>query len=111
MPLPLFRLWALGNRCATTALVAPLAIVLIAPKDSLQDRIEDVVRAALNEPGIVFEQIIDGLFETNLANLDCRCLFYDRHRFLLIVVSRAFPHHRGKNTRHDLLVPRAGATP
>jgi hypothetical protein len=58
---------------------APLAVILIPPQHLLQDGVDDVVRVALNEPSIVFEQIIDRLFEFYFPCHDPWCFLNDRH--------------------------------
>jgi hypothetical protein len=64
---------------SAAALLAPLAIVLVAPKDFLQDRIEDVVRAAFDEPRVVFEEFVHGFFEMYFSRLNCGCFLNDGH--------------------------------
>ena len=88
------------SRLCRAARFAPLAVVLVSPEDFLQDRIDDVVRAAFDEPGIVFEQLVDGLFELDFAGHDRWCFLDDGHChsssvFVLLVRT---PCHRGKNT-------------
>jgi len=66
---------------------APLAVVLIPPEHFLQGRVNDVVCAALDEPGIVFEQLVYRLFELHFPSHDCWCLLNDRHCVSPLVLS------------------------
>jgi hypothetical protein len=69
---------------------APLAVVLIPPKDFLQHRVEDVVGVALDEPGIVFEELVDWLLEFYFPSHDPWCFPNDWHDvppLLICVVS------------------------
>jgi hypothetical protein len=72
---------------------APLAVVLISPKNFLQDGIHDVVGVAFDEPGIVFEKLVDWLFEFYFSSYDPWCFLNDRHVVppLLICVSSELP--------------------
>jgi hypothetical protein len=58
---------------------APLPVVLISPEHFLQDGIDDVVGIALDEPGIVFEELIDRFFESYFPSDDPWCFLNDRH--------------------------------
>src|ERR1700733_4637681 len=70
--------------------LAPLTVVLIPPEHLLQNRIDDVIRVALNEPSIVFEQIVDRLFEFYFACHDSWCLLNDRHTVPPLAVCGSF---------------------
>jgi hypothetical protein len=56
-----------SNSLSGTALVTPLAVVLVSP-EFFQDAVDDMIRAALYEPGIVLNQLIDWLFEFYFAS-------------------------------------------
>ena len=72
---------------------APLAVVLIPPEHFLQDRIDDVVGVALDEPSVVFEEFVDRLFELYFPSHDPWCFLNDRHVVppLVICVSSELP--------------------
>jgi hypothetical protein len=72
---------------------APLTVVLVSPEHLLQDDVDDVVRVALNEPSIVFEEIVDRFFEFNFASHDSWCFLNDRHTVppLAMSASSVFP--------------------
>ena len=81
------------SRLCRAARFAPLAVVLVPPEHFLQDGVHDVVRAALDEPSIVFEQFVDRLFELHFAGHDSWSFLNDRHGVppLLICVSSELP--------------------
>src|SRR5260370_4793221 len=61
-------------------MVTPFAIVLIAP-EFFEDAVDHVVWAALDEPGIIFEQLVDWFFEFHFASGYSWCFLNDRHGF------------------------------
>src|SRR6516164_5030508 len=60
-------------------LIAPFAIVLVAPEVPLDHRIDDVVRRAVDEPGVVFKQLLHGLLDLHLEGYDLRRLLNQWH--------------------------------
>src|SRR5437016_782514 len=68
---------------ARSALIAPLAVVLVAPQRFLQNGINDVIRAALDELGVVVEKCAYGFLHANFARKDVWSFLYDWHDGLL----------------------------
>src|SRR5882724_9980848 len=60
-------------------LVAPFAIVLIAPKVFLDDDVHDVVRSAVDEARVVFKELLDGLFDLYFERNDGWCFLNQWH--------------------------------
>jgi hypothetical protein len=82
-----------GAELCRAARFAPLPVVLVPPEHFLQDGIDDVVGVALDEPGIVFEQFVDRLFESYFPSHDYWCFFNERHNVppLVMCVSAERP--------------------
>jgi hypothetical protein len=74
-----------------SARVTPLAVVRVSPQ-FLEDTVDDMIRAALDEPSIVFEELIDWLFEFYFSSHEARRSLNDWHSL------SPFPNfcHRGK---------------
>src|SRR6266568_4240838 len=72
--------WACPGRAAR---FAPLPVVLVPPQNFLDHGIDDVVRVALDEPSVIFEEFVDRLFESYLPSHDPWCFLNDRHSVLL----------------------------
>jgi hypothetical protein len=82
-----------GAGLGRAAAFAPLPVVLISPEHFLQDGIDDVVGVALDEPGIIFEQFVDRLFESYFPSHDPWCFPNERHTVppLVMCVSSELP--------------------
>src|SRR6266436_1866189 len=76
-----------GARLRSAPRFSPLAVVLIPPKHFLQGGVDDVVCTALDEPGIVFEQLVDRLFELYFPSHDRWRFLNDRHWVSPLVLS------------------------
>src|SRR5258708_15695373 len=102
-----------GTGLGRAARFAPLSVVLVPPKNFLDHGIDDVIRVALDEPSVVFEEFVDRLLESYLPSHDPWCFLNDRHSVPPLLMCVFFPKclSRGKNSRHDLPCRRAGATP
>jgi len=62
---------------------APLAVFRVAPQELLENKVRDVVGGALYEPGVIVEQLTDGLFELEGAINDFGRFLDVWHFFLL----------------------------
>ena len=95
---------------SSTALFAPLPIVLVPPESFLQDGIDDMVRVALDELRIVIEQSLTGSsMRTSRVRIAGAFLTIGMVFLLLEFDSPNFPQ-RGKNGRHRT-VPQGGSDP
>src|SRR5260370_23434598 len=101
-----------GAELCRAARFAPLPVVLVPPEHFLQDGIDDVVGVALDEPGIVFEQFVDGLFESYFPSHDPWCFLNERHTVppLVMCVSSELPVTVEK-TAARFTVPQGGSDP
>src|SRR5258708_21531726 len=68
-----------GAWLGRAARFAPLPVVLVPPKNLLDHGIDDVVRVALDEPSVIFEEFVDRLLEPYLPSHDPWCFLNDRH--------------------------------
>src|SRR5271169_4640561 len=65
------------------ASLAPLAVILISPKSSLQYSIDDMIRAAFDELRVVVQERADRFFHMNFPSENRRRFLDDGHCCLL----------------------------
>src|SRR6185437_13817396 len=68
-----------GVGLGRAARFAPLPVVLVPPKNLLDHGIDDVIRVALDEPSVIFEEFVDRLLEFYFPSHDPWCFLNDRH--------------------------------